>query len=67
MCCIGVKSIMGDMTTASVHQPRPPAGASALGSHGHQRHLLGEALRALRVFAGAAFSVVVLGESDDQH
>ncbi|MGP3927713.1 MULTISPECIES: hypothetical protein [unclassified Streptomyces] len=46
---------------------RPPApGASALGAgpaH-HQRilHALGNALRAIRVYAEAAFRVVVLGE-----
>ncbi|KAF4408698.1 MULTISPECIES: hypothetical protein [Streptomyces] len=54
------------MSTASIHHhtSRPPAGSTALGA-GHPRHVLGEALRAVRVFAGAVFSVVVLGEAAD--
>ncbi|MET8678938.1 hypothetical protein ABZW18_15520 [Streptomyces sp. NPDC004647] len=41
----------------------PLRGSTAL-SNGfdHHRHVLGNALRAIRVYAGAAFSVVVLGE-----
>ncbi|MET8825860.1 hypothetical protein ABZX40_10090 [Streptomyces sp. NPDC004610] len=40
--------------------PGRPAGATAVaGSH---RHRIGEAVRAVRVFAGAAFDVVILGE-----
>ncbi|MBD0840298.1 MULTISPECIES: hypothetical protein [unclassified Streptomyces] len=39
---------------------RPASGASpVLGSHHHR---LGDAVRAIRVFVGAAFDVVVLGE-----
>jgi hypothetical protein len=30
------------------------------------RHRLGDALRAVRVFAGAAFDVAVLGEYDEE-
>ncbi|MFD8547048.1 hypothetical protein [Streptomyces sp. NPDC059649] len=54
--------------------PRHPAkGAAALGAApaadaastpGH-RHLVGNTLRAIRVFAAAAFSVAVLGEYAD--
>ncbi|MBV1936721.1 hypothetical protein [Streptomyces sp. BV286] len=50
-------------TPASV-RPRPPSGATALqGSH---RHRLGDALRAVKVFTGAALGVVLLGEYDEQ-
>ncbi|WP_338897567.1 hypothetical protein WBG99_19815 [Streptomyces sp. TG1A-60] len=41
-------------------RPRPP-GATGLDSH-HNRHRLADALRAVKVFARAAFDVVVLGE-----
>ncbi|MFF1451871.1 hypothetical protein ACFVYF_27575 [Streptomyces sp. NPDC058274] len=40
----------------------PPSGASALDGSGHRRHRLGDALRAVKVFAGAAIGVVLLGE-----
>ncbi|WP_409471271.1 hypothetical protein [Streptomyces sp. HC307] len=44
--------------------PARPSGATALvGSH---RHRLGEALRAVRVFAGAAFDVIILGEYGEE-
>ncbi|ELS54172.1 hypothetical protein [Streptomyces viridochromogenes] len=46
------------MSAATIHPA--PHGATALqGSH---RHRLGEALRAIKVFAGAAFEVIILGE-----
>ncbi|WP_374492185.1 hypothetical protein [Streptomyces sp. ICN903] len=32
------------------------------GGHRHRRHLLGDAVRAISVFAGAAFDVAVLGD-----
>ncbi|GAA2691734.1 hypothetical protein GCM10009864_77710 [Streptomyces lunalinharesii] len=58
--------------TASVHAlPRRSAnGATALGSDPttgsppthDQRHLVGNAVRAVKVFAVAVFSVVVMGE-----
>ncbi|WP_208865883.1 hypothetical protein [Streptomyces zinciresistens] len=53
------------MSAATIHPARPsPRGATALqGSH---RHRLGEALRAVKVFAGAAFDVVVLGEYGEE-
>ncbi|MFF3347338.1 hypothetical protein [Streptomyces sp. NPDC002779] len=42
----------------------PATGASPLlGSH---RHRLGDALRAVKVFAGAAFDVVILGEYGEE-
>ncbi|MCF6523082.1 hypothetical protein [Streptomyces sp. JJ36] len=50
---------------------RPGHGATALApdgpGHAHRhllRHPFGDALRAVRVFAGTAFDVVVLGEYD---
>ncbi|MCK8681640.1 MULTISPECIES: hypothetical protein [Streptomyces] len=54
------------MTTAAFTTPQadpPPgrSGATALGTAPHS-HPLGNALRALKVFAEAAFGVVVLGE-----
>ncbi|MFE5188740.1 hypothetical protein [Streptomyces sp. NPDC056628] len=49
------------MSAATIHPaPAAPRGATALqGSH---RHRLAEAVRAVKVFVGAAFSVIVLGE-----
>ncbi|MFY1677558.1 MULTISPECIES: hypothetical protein [unclassified Streptomyces] len=44
--------------------PGRPSGATAVvGGH---RHRLGDALRAVRVFVGAAFDVVVLGEYGEE-
>ncbi|MEU0336615.1 hypothetical protein [Streptomyces sp. NPDC006193] len=43
---------------------RPPSGATAVG--GSHRHLLGDALRAVKVFLEAAFGVVVLGEYGEE-
>ncbi|MEU8824268.1 hypothetical protein [Streptomyces sp. NPDC048636] len=43
-------------TTASTVQD-----AAAPAAVAHPRHLVGQALRAVRVFAGTAFSVAVLG------
>ncbi|MGH4029574.1 hypothetical protein ACQB60_11635 [Actinomycetota bacterium Odt1-20B] len=37
-------------------------GATASSAAAHRPHRLGDALRAAKVFAGAAFGVVVLGE-----
>ncbi|MER6983531.1 hypothetical protein [Streptomyces carpinensis] len=54
------------MTAATLH-PAPgarPAGATAVrGSH---RHRLGDALHAVKVFLGAAFDVIVLGEYGEE-
>lgn len=67
------------MSTASIQQaaaPGPGRGATALGDAvpeqpprhlrhlRHPRHMLGNAVRAARVFAGTAFSVAVLGQYD---
>jgi hypothetical protein len=63
------------MSPATAHPPslHPARGATALGpdparaaGHTHQtRHWMGDALRAVKVFAVSAFSVVILGEYDD--
>ncbi|MET8609466.1 MULTISPECIES: hypothetical protein [Streptomyces] len=50
--------------TVSPSSARPPAGATAV--DGAPRHLLGSALRALKVFAEAAFGVVILGEYGEE-
>ncbi|MFF4271111.1 hypothetical protein [Streptomyces sp. NPDC001536] len=49
--------------SAATFTPAPgrPSGATSL-SGSHAGHRLGNALRAIRVFAGAAFDVVILGE-----
>lgn len=54
--------------SAAIITPVPggprPSGATALrGSHSHR---LGDALRAVRVFVGAAFDVVILGEYGEE-
>jgi hypothetical protein len=48
--------------TPGAHIPHPHHGATATGSTPHSPHLLGNALRAVKVFASAVFSVAVLGE-----
>lgn len=55
------------MSAATFHPapaPGRPPGATPL-SGGH-RHRLGDALHAIRVFAGAAFDVVILGEYGEE-
>ncbi|MBX9394896.1 hypothetical protein K4749_15120 [Streptomyces sp. TRM72054] len=55
---------MSAATFTPAPAPAGPSGASVLtGSH---RHRLGEALRAVRVFAGAAFDVIILGEYGEE-
>ncbi|MEV6649088.1 hypothetical protein [Streptomyces sp. NPDC051219] len=51
------------MSSATFHpaQAGPHHGATAA-SGTHHPHRLGDALRALKVFASAAFGVIVLGE-----
>ncbi|MFF6997473.1 hypothetical protein ACFY93_21285 [Streptomyces sp. NPDC008313] len=44
----------------------PPSGATALAAVPHQRHRLGDALRAVKVFAEAAVGVVLLGEYGEE-
>ncbi|SBT92007.1 hypothetical protein GA0115233_103846 [Streptomyces sp. DI166] len=57
----------GDMSAATinpVHGRHPATGATpVLGSHHHR---LGDALRAVKVFARAALDVIVLGEYAEQ-
>lgn len=43
--------------------PRPPGATPVLGSHHHR---LGDALHAVKVFVGAAFDVIVLGEYGEE-
>ncbi|MET7450736.1 hypothetical protein ABZT03_02350 [Streptomyces sp. NPDC005574] len=49
--------------TPAPRPPRPAGATPVLGSH---RHILGESLHAVRVFVGAAFDVVVLGEYGEE-
>ncbi|CAM5449972.1 hypothetical protein GCM10010261_55940 [Streptomyces pilosus] len=57
----------GDMSAATLHPTTPPVrptGATPVqGSHPHR---LGDALRAVKVFLGAAFDVIVLGEYGEE-
>jgi hypothetical protein len=48
--------------TQGAHVPHSRHGANATGAAPHPAHRLGGALRAVKVFAGAVFSVAVLGE-----
>jgi hypothetical protein len=45
--------------TPASRPPRPAGATPVLDSH---HHFFGDALRAVKAFAGAAFDVVVLGE-----
>ncbi|NEC83848.1 hypothetical protein G3I38_32600 [Streptomyces sp. SID7958] len=59
----GAGSNHGDTSAATVHPTAPPVrptGATSL--RGSRPHRLGDAVRAVRVFLGAAFDVVLLGE-----
>jgi hypothetical protein len=53
--------------SAATFTPAPgrPSGATPV-SDLHATHRLGNALRAIRVFAGAAFGVVILGEYSEE-
>ncbi|MYS90302.1 MULTISPECIES: hypothetical protein [Streptomyces] len=42
---------------------RPPGATAVTGSSGHR---FGDALRAVRVFAGAAFDVIILGRYGEE-
>ena len=54
------------MSAAAIHPaPVRPSGATPV-TGGTRPHRLGNALRAIKVFAGAAFSVVVLGEYGEE-
>ncbi|WP_217143100.1 hypothetical protein [Streptomyces sp. AC627_RSS907] len=46
--------------------PAPVRASGATLVAGSHRHRLGDALRTVRVFAGAAFDVVVLGEYGEE-
>ncbi|MET7617047.1 hypothetical protein [Streptomyces sp. NPDC005408] len=48
--------------TPGAHIPHPSHGATATGSTQHSPHRLGNALRVVKVYAQAVFSVAVLGE-----
>ncbi|GGX18477.1 hypothetical protein GCM10010321_36340 [Streptomyces chartreusis] len=56
---------MEDMSAATIH-PAPAGARGATALQGSHRHRFGEALRAVRVFAGAAFDVIVLGEYGEE-
>ncbi|MFF9487065.1 hypothetical protein [Streptomyces sp. NPDC014676] len=55
------------MSAATLHPTPPPvrpAGATSL--RGGHPHRLGDALRAVKVFLGAAFDVMILGEYGEE-
>ncbi|MFV0135186.1 hypothetical protein ACLGIH_18535 [Streptomyces sp. HMX87] len=55
---------MSAATISPAPAPGRPSGATPVaGSH---RHRLGDALRAVKVFAGAAFDVIILGEYGEE-
>ncbi|MGW5335303.1 hypothetical protein [Streptomyces bauhiniae] len=54
------------MSAATLHPAPPrPSGATAMAGDEHH-HFLGEALRAIKVYAQAAFGVVILGEYGEE-
>ncbi|MFD8672326.1 hypothetical protein ACFV1A_04495 [Streptomyces seoulensis] len=54
------------MSAAILHPaPSRPSGATAVAGE-HRHHVLGEALRAIKVYAQAAFGVVILGEYGEE-
>ncbi|WP_431043711.1 hypothetical protein ACQUSR_18705 [Streptomyces sp. P1-3] len=55
------------MSAATIsHTSAHGATAFRTDTEGHPRHLLGNAIRAVKVFATTAFSVVLLGEYGDE-
>jgi hypothetical protein len=63
----GAEGNHGDMSAATLHPTTPPvrpAGAAPV--QGSRPHRLGDALRAVKVFLGAAFDVIVLGEYGEE-
>ncbi|WKX71033.1 hypothetical protein [Streptomyces sp. XD-27] len=54
--------------SAATISPTPAHGATAFRSdaEAHPRHFLGNAIRAVKVFASTAVSVVLLGEYGDE-
>ncbi len=57
--------MLEDMTTAAISTSASTGQDAATGAAAHPRHLVGQALRAVRIFAGTAFSVAVLGSYGD--
>jgi hypothetical protein len=54
------------MSAAIIHPAPPgPSGATAVKGD-HHRYRLGDALRAIKVFAEAAFDVVIFGEYGEE-
>ncbi|KUN21197.1 hypothetical protein AQJ23_30100 [Streptomyces antibioticus] len=66
MLSLCLESHHGDMSAATITPaPGRPSGATPV-TDTHPTHRLGDALRAIRVFAGAAFEVIVLGEYGEE-
>jgi hypothetical protein len=64
----GTGLYVGDMTTTTLSPGPTVHGGTALGVRpGHSRHLLGSALRAVRVFAVTAAEVVLLGREGKRY
>ncbi|MGW4982646.1 hypothetical protein [Streptomyces mirabilis] len=59
---------MSAATFTSGPSRRGPAarGATAFSAVHHHHHRVGDALRAVKVFVGAAFGVVLLGEYEEE-
>jgi hypothetical protein len=56
------------MTSTTVSPGSPAHGGTAIGGHpDHSRHLLGSAVRAVRVFAKTVVEVVILGNENQHH
>lgn len=62
MLRVGDAQHHGRMTTVILTPGTPRHTAAASGAGDSRHHRVGNALRAVRVFAGAVFSVAVLGE-----
>ncbi|OQR59002.1 hypothetical protein B6E66_37805 [Streptomyces maremycinicus] len=62
------RSHHGDMSAATLTPaPGRPSGATSLSDTPDlHRHRLGDALRAVKVFATAAFDVIILGEYGEE-
>ena len=56
---------MSAATFTTAPAPGRPSGATSVSSGTHH-HRLGDALHAIRVFMGAAFDVVVLGQYGEE-
>ncbi|MFF3322149.1 hypothetical protein [Streptomyces sp. NPDC002889] len=58
------------MSTATFHPtggvPHPAHGATATGAAPHSPHRVGNALRAVKIYVEAVFSVAVLGEYGEE-